>query len=573
MSFDPFTTPTKRTAFSSTEVGLSRPRPSGASPAYSSRRHSLYGIEDRVVLDLGSRIWKVGFSGEPEPRAVFLALDSSSNSTEAWDLDIGSLDGARKSRSEGNRLAGVRIANKLKETFVKHLLADSKQRKVIVTENTFLPTYIKEHIARVLFDNLRVPSVSFTPASILALASCGRVTGLVVDIGWLETSVTPVYNSRPLFSLSRSTPLAGKKLHTRVKSLLYHEAIYISPPISLSNLARERRQGVPADLLNDSFVERVITEGCFVGSAFIEPEEKQNVEMEVDFLQEYKYEIEDPQLLHTLRKRYQPSSSASDMVFSVDSSGHLQRGHGTVIVPGWAREQAAEVLFDDDDETEGESVPHAILNTLLKLPIDLRSELASSILIIGGVSSLPNLIPRLRTILLQSLLPFSSTSEEHQHMISPLNTPAANREEARAWRKRTKEPYRRLHSLVNEIAILNDPAPIDGEVKGIKGGKAPRWVPSLTTWVGGSLAGTLRTGTPEMTRETYDAQISASISRGEAYKEELEETYSAVASHVGVSVDDLRVGEAYADVRGLGRRRGWNHGVGVVADWSRSVTA
>ena len=34
-------------------------------------RHSLYGTEDRVVIDPGSRIWKVGFSGEGRPRDVF----------------------------------------------------------------------------------------------------------------------------------------------------------------------------------------------------------------------------------------------------------------------------------------------------------------------------------------------------------------------------------------------------------------------------------------------------------------------------------------------------------------------
>lgn len=74
-------------------------------------------------------------------------------------------------------------------------MADSKQRKVIIAENTFLPTYIKEHIAHALFDNLRVPSVAFTPSSLLALAACGRITGLVVDVGWLETTITPVRTS------------------------------------------------------------------------------------------------------------------------------------------------------------------------------------------------------------------------------------------------------------------------------------------------------------------------------------------------------------------------------------------
>lgn len=45
-----------------------------ASPHYgSTRRHSLYGVEDRVIIDPGSRIWKVGFSGEGRPRDIFYA--------------------------------------------------------------------------------------------------------------------------------------------------------------------------------------------------------------------------------------------------------------------------------------------------------------------------------------------------------------------------------------------------------------------------------------------------------------------------------------------------------------------
>lgn len=66
---------------------------------------------------------------------------------------------------------------------------------MVIAENTFLPTYIKEYIAHTLFDNLRVPSVAFTPSSLLALAACGRITGLVVDVGWLETTITPVNTS------------------------------------------------------------------------------------------------------------------------------------------------------------------------------------------------------------------------------------------------------------------------------------------------------------------------------------------------------------------------------------------
>ncbi|ODO00748.1 hypothetical protein L198_03075 [Cryptococcus wingfieldii CBS 7118] len=571
----PTKTPTKRPAFAA-EAGVGKPRPTGASPAYSSRRHSLYGIEDRVVLDLGSRTWKVGFSGEPDPRAVFFARGSSirDQSSEAWDLDLDSVNAIRGSRSEGDRLIGIRIVERLREIFAKHLLADSKQRKVIVAENTFLPTYLKEHIARTLFDNLRVPSVAFTPSSLLALGSCGRITGLVVDVGWLETSITSVYNSRPLFSLSRSTPLAGRKLHTRVRSLLHIYGSYIAPPKSLGDLSRDRSEGVPLVLLDDAFVEKVVTEGLFVGGVFVEPEDNDDAEMkDPGDIDEAKSEnLEDLHLVRSLKGRYQPSSSAKDMTFSVrPPTGVTTMGYGTIMVPGWVRERAAEVLFEDDESDEAEALPHAILSSILKLPVDLRPELISTILLVGGTSSLPNFIPRLRISLLQNLLPAPSlSSDEPPPPPSPIGTLARKLEDAKLWRHRKSQPYQEIYGLFDKVAILNDPAPVDGAGNG-KGGRAPRWVPSLMTWVGGSLAGSLRTGGPEMTRETYDTLLSTSLARGEVYREELEEAYASVAASVGASVEDLRVGEAVKDARGLGRRRGWRYGKGVIEDWSQTV--
>lgn len=45
-------------------------------------RHSLYGSEDRIILDLGSRVWKVGYSGEAAPRAVFDVAGASGERSE-----------------------------------------------------------------------------------------------------------------------------------------------------------------------------------------------------------------------------------------------------------------------------------------------------------------------------------------------------------------------------------------------------------------------------------------------------------------------------------------------------------
>lgn len=81
------TTPTSARVSSSTLA---------SSPHYATtRRHSLYGTEDRIVIDPGSRVWKVGFSGEGRPRDVFVAgplwsyfaTSSSSESSSSVGLD------------------------------------------------------------------------------------------------------------------------------------------------------------------------------------------------------------------------------------------------------------------------------------------------------------------------------------------------------------------------------------------------------------------------------------------------------------------------------------------------------
>ncbi|WWC93024.1 uncharacterized protein L201_007988 [Kwoniella dendrophila CBS 6074] len=585
-SAGPLTTPTKRAAFAaSADAGPSRARPAGASPAYSSRRHSLYGVEDRVVVDPGSRIWKVGFSGEPDPRSVFYALDPNdaeqTQATEAWDLDPSLMKGVN-GRSEGDRLIGVRVIKKLRETFVKHLMTDSKARKVIILENTYLPISVKEHIARALFDNMQVPSVSFTPSSLLALAACGRITGLVVDVGWLETTVTPVYHSRPLYNLSRSTHLAGRKLHQHLRTLLHHHAIYIQPPSSLGNIHdRARTQGISLDLLTDELVERVLTEGCFAGNLYSEKGTPDQA-MDVD---EPSTEVPDEgnesfRIAKEWKKRYGSLSNAKDMAFRVNTKQGL--GSATTIIPGWIRERVVGILFTENEESENPSIPRLILDCISKLPIDLRPTFISSLLITGGTASLPGFIPRLRVSLLHHLLPQLSFDQD-QMMNSPLGTKENRKEETISWRRKSKEPYNEIYGLSSKLTIINDPAPLDGSSSegGNKGGKCPRWTPGLMSWVGGSLAGALKTSSHEITREAYDTSISISIARGELFREELEE--NLVDSQInlkeveGINIEDLKVGQANKyeidesnELNKLisKRKRGWKDNANLF-DWSR----
>jgi actin-related protein 10 len=153
-------------------------RPKASSQSYSTtRRHSLYGIEDRVVIDPGSRIWKVGFSGEGRPRDVFFpqgkngaplwTLSRASESTERVEEDtLLELKLEACLRNVFHRCARYSIPSRGRGFFdgrfavvfviSRLLLTDPRARKVIMVENALLPLHIKEALARILFENLQV---------------------------------------------------------------------------------------------------------------------------------------------------------------------------------------------------------------------------------------------------------------------------------------------------------------------------------------------------------------------------------------------------------------------------------
>ena len=76
----------------------------------------MYGTEDRVVVDPGSRIWKVGFSGEGRPRDVFYA--GGRTGEPLWSLRQAT-DAAE--RAEDDRLLAIKLETCLRSVFHKYV--------------------------------------------------------------------------------------------------------------------------------------------------------------------------------------------------------------------------------------------------------------------------------------------------------------------------------------------------------------------------------------------------------------------------------------------------------------------
>ncbi|KAG9295204.1 hypothetical protein G9A89_006185 [Geosiphon pyriformis] len=423
------------------------------------RRHSIYGTgEDRIVLDVGSLYIKAGFSGESRPRHVVPIF--AGNMKAHWEPDLTGSGGFQRDCGEGCRIIGGfselfelnvgrtseeleslydKMAHYLREIYFRYLLTDPKQRKVVLCESPMMPLKLKQLIAKVLFENLQVPSISFAPSHMLALLTTGCTTGLVVDCGHLETSVMPTFSARPLNPFIRTTPLAGRALTQRLETLIRRFGTMIVHPTN--------ERAIPSKYLTPTVLEDIKTRFLFVGQMMVSAESISSAEKT----------SEEDQL-----KKYAPVSSATDIHYPITlSKNGRERQMGTLVVPGWVRERAAEVLFEGDEDES--SVVGCLLECLLKTPIQLRQPLASSILLIGGITLLPNFQPRL-----------------HQEILRALHTDGR---------------FRTLSGLREHIAYLEDK------------GSGKVFVANSRAWVGGSLIGSLKSTVVEIAREKYSGKV------------------------------------------------------------------
>ncbi|CAG8653621.1 16303_t:CDS:2 [Cetraspora pellucida] len=378
--------------YSSTSVSSSFTTGSSLTTTALPRRHSIYGTgEDRIVLDLGSLYIKAGFSGESRPRHIVPVF--AGNMKTHWDPVFNGSGGVVKACGEGCRIIGEfaelydleigkcpeeldalydRLAHYLREIYFRYLLTDPKQRKVVLCESPMMPLKLKQLIAK-------VPSISFAPSHMLALLTTGCTTGLVIDVGHLETTVLPTFSARPLTPFVRTTPLAGRALTQRLKELISAYGSMIIPPST--NLVP-----VHAKYLTPAVLEDIKTRFIFVSPITVEAT----------------VGVAEKTLVEDMEEKYSSVSSATDVSYPITiSKNGRERQMGTLIIPSWIRERCAEVLFEGDEDES--SIVGCALECLLKTPMHLRRPLFSSILLIGGTTLLPNFQQRFAQEVLRAL--------------------------------------------------------------------------------------------------------------------------------------------------------------------------
>jgi actin-related protein 10 len=216
-----------------------------------------------------------------------------------------------------------------------------------------------------------------------------------------------------MFPHLRTTPLAGSRFTSHLRALILLFGEYLPPPSNLSSMNPPlsiRTSRVPQEILTDALVEDIKTRCCFVSTALeinrdtmrssspapasesdfppssdaamsesefsrasesmesISSSQQASSEFEVISLPRQSESGGREGHLQILANMYTRHSTATDIKLRVvpPASQQLGTGRGTLIIPGWIRERAAEVLFEGGDVDES-SVAEVLLEALLKV--------------------------------------------------------------------------------------------------------------------------------------------------------------------------------------------------------------
>lgn len=151
----------------------------------------------------------------------------------------------------------------------------------------------------------------------MALATLAVDTAIVVDLGYKEATVIPVYCGVQVLNAWQAQPLAAETVHDEIKANLI-------------------LNGVNEEILSDRIVEDIKVRTCFVTSEVRSQAYKNNT----------------------------PQQHCMDVDYPVD-------GGDVIKIPGLLREVAFESIFPEDNDRMG--LPYIILDAILKVRISYFS--------------------------------------------------------------------------------------------------------------------------------------------------------------------------------------------------------
>ena len=443
--------------------GASRYRRAGSSNRLSSEAAAdadaaTYSTVPPVVVEFGSSCIRVGISGEAAPRRVVPTPPSLSRLPACPDL---------KTPAQWD---GV-LYPLLSSIATEHLLLKNlRSRRVLILEPTLVaPASFRDSICRVLLRYLSCPAVLFVPgpASIVLPYGLGLAHGLIVDVGAWEGRVACVgggasggSGSSPLLPTVRFAPCGLNRLAGRLMEVCNGAA---------DGGGQTSAAPIPS-----------VEDGIGVLNAFFS---------------------------HPSSAPTTTPSESNDVELTVPSTEAPVRVDARMV-----SQILHEMYFD---VANPESLAHALLSSLSSCPIDLRRQVASSVVFVGGAV---DFIPKFEERMVRSLAETLGEQESGQ----PTEAVAAS-----------CSSFRSLRPLVQVGLGVVYPLP---------------FAPSVMAWTAASVYGTMELPADEMVLQR--AFLAGAPKKGMDGQEDHDR-----AEHLAGAVTKAKIGSSSSSSRQKARKR------------------
>jgi actin len=192
-----------------------------------------------MVIDTGTRMTKIGWSGDEAPIAVIpTAVGRSQYGGYGWqdrDVFVGGAAVARRailrvtSPVENGMVKDWDDIEKIwHHAFYNDLRTDPAESPVLLTDIAGNSKANREKAIELMFETYNVPSFYIAPQAVLGLISAARITGVVLDIGEGVTQAVPIYEGTVMPHAVNQTGVQGRALTDWMIRLLLEYRIYIS---------------------------------------------------------------------------------------------------------------------------------------------------------------------------------------------------------------------------------------------------------------------------------------------------------------------------------------------------------
>ncbi|XP_003802078.2 actin-related protein T2-like, partial [Otolemur garnettii] len=304
-----------------------------------------------VIIDNGSGLCKVGFSGEAGPRHIINSVvghPKVNNPSERASEKKCFVGEEARCRYETLSLhypieRGLVTGWDDMEQVWKHLFewelgVKPCDQAVLMTEPSLNPREAREKLAEMMFENFNVPAFYLSNHAMVALYASACVTGLVVDSGHGVTCTVPIFEGYALPHAVTKLYVAGRDITEHLTRLLFARGCTFSC------------------IFNKALVNDIKETLCYIA---LEPE-KELCKKPEEVLREYRLP------------------------------------DGNVIHLGDQLHQVPEVLFAPDQlGIHNPGLSKMVSSSILKCDADIQKSLFAEIVLCGGTTLFPGLEERL----------------------------------------------------------------------------------------------------------------------------------------------------------------------------------